>query len=77
MLRGCICSCHASITEPYPIIGFDANEDVDVIAAATACSKCLGLHTRIFEKPPKRPLPLLLPYSTDSDGDTKGEGAES
>ena len=74
MVRGCTCVCHASTTDRYPIIGFDANEDVDVIAAATACSQCLGLHTRIFEKPPTRPLPHLLPYSTD---DQKGEGQEA
>lgn len=71
--RLCLCSCHQSVTDRYPLVGFDANEDADVVAAATACSQCIALHTRIFEKPPKRPAPVPLPttYSTD------GEGAES
>lgn len=75
MRLGCCCSCHQSLTEPYPVIGFDANEPVDVIAAATACSLCRGLHARIFEKPPRPYRPSSSTYSTDAS-EEKGEGAE-
>lgn len=76
-LPTCLCSCHQSITNPAPIVGFDPLIDSDVVAAATACSVCQPRHSRIFDKPRTPYKPLPVPYSTDTDGETKGEGAES
>jgi hypothetical protein len=76
-VRLCACSCHGSITTPYPLVGFDPTIDADVIEAAVSCSQCRPLHVRIFEKPTVvYKLPLLLPETFSTDGD-QSEGAES